>query len=73
MRIGGTAFILGAARAGSFASPDRVRCLAGLGDDRDGSSGREVARLTGVGRADDIYIRMPIEGAGDWLTLSESA
>ena len=32
-----------------------------------------MARPTGVGRADDIYIRMPIEGAGDWLTSSESA
>ena len=27
-----------------------------------------LARPTGVGRADDIDIRMPIEGAGDWLS-----
>jgi hypothetical protein len=33
----------------------------------------EVARLTGFNRADDIYIRIPVEGAGDWLTSSESA
>jgi len=32
-----------------------------------------MARPTGFNRADDIYIRMPIEGAGDWLTSSESA
>jgi hypothetical protein len=32
-----------------------------------------MARPTGVGRADDIYIRMPIEGAGDWVTSRESA
>ena len=32
-----------------------------------------MARPTGFNRADDIYIRIPVEGAGDWLTTSESA
>jgi uncharacterized BrkB/YihY/UPF0761 family membrane protein len=33
-----------------------------------------LARPTGLGRADDIYIRMPIEGREDWIrTSSESA
>ncbi len=31
-----------------------------------------MARPTGVGRA-MTNLRMPIEGAGDWLTTSESA
>ena len=34
----------------------------------------EVARLTGVGRADAIHFRIPIEDAGEWLkTATESA
>ena len=32
-----------------------------------------LARPTGVGRADDRNIRMPIEGAGDWPRSSGSA
>ena len=32
-----------------------------------------LARPTGFEPADDISIRMPIEGAGDWLTSIESA
>jgi hypothetical protein len=35
---------------------------------------RVLARPTGFNRADDIYIRIPIEGAGEWLeTANESA
>ncbi len=32
-----------------------------------------MARPTGVGRADAINIRIPIEGAEEWLTMSRES
>jgi hypothetical protein len=43
-------------------------------EDRALGGGSDVARPTGFNRADAIYIRIQIEGAGEWLkTATQSA